>query len=1031
MAFLDNYNGTLRLPYSMFDSSVKCLETRKQINDLIEKHLNQIIIHKRYIYGLGKKKIHELETKTKITQQKIILKKFRTKNKHKLIELQKLSIDINIILKQIIDSIEKCLSEIFIDLDQTSQESITLYNKSTYKNNEMQNLKGLLSRDISANQTNIFKNLSPLISKYEKQTIKILAYLTPEISSNFLKNELGIISEGHRNAISCIQISGNNDFFISGSYDGTIRLWNLQVKPQEYIFYGHKGPVNTLVLTKDGKIAISGSDDGMIIIWDIEKRRLIKSIDIIKPINKIELTFDDKYFISLSQCSDLICWDMSSLCDTDTLVLSRNAKNFRQFCNKYYVVYCERNELICKDILNLEKGTIFVIANFGKTYNFRISYCNDFILIAYGKKIIRFYNDKEEWEKNVCYIHKHDICDFVIASNDEFILTLSNTTLRVWSFSTLNCFKKIKTHEPLNSRICLSKDNNLAISYSNSNSIKIFNIKLGTCEVSINSNVKISSYFCMTGNSKYLIFGCNDGSITLCNIIENSVKQMKNHTKKVRCAFLSYDLTLVATGSNDKKVIVWNIKTREIVTFHVKHSSPIACVDIRKDNKVVVSGSFDQNIIIWDITRHSLRTRLEGNSGPVKCLSFFKSKLNLASGTSNKQVIIWNLIEKNKSQIINGHTCEVKKIEVTEKFILSVSKNEIIVWSLIKKTIKHFIPLYSSCKIIAASKNHTLFAIETPTKNVLIWNSITNKQISKMKIQSTKKCAVLTENMRFICAIRKKFDILIFDTEIQKKVSTLEGHTSQVNDMVLTENEQKLLSGASDNIIIIWDLRLNNKEKLLTGHALEIKTIFLTKDHDYFVTGSLDGVVKVWSFEEKKVVCENTFSSSVLSLAMTSDNRFIFLGLLNANLELYDSDTKSSKLLTKFESSVMKVGITSNDKYCISISTGLNLKVWNITKHKIEIIYSAKDYLLNSFSISQDCVHVYVPSRLSGLSILDLKNTINKGKNQQNDSCEVEVNDDTLGGFVKIYDCDLVKIIVKKNEQVENFFSSFLYLDDD
>ncbi|OMJ80902.1 hypothetical protein SteCoe_18761 [Stentor coeruleus] len=1030
MAFLDNYFGISNLPRSISDSLIIDLETKKQINALIEKHLNQITIHKRYIYDLGRKKMQEIETKTHNTLQRITEKNSSTKSKHKLIELQNISKKLIESLRKIIDSIEKCILEIFTDLNQISQESVTLYNKSNYTNYEMRNLKNLISRDICANQANIFKNLSPLISKYEKITIKILSYLSPKISSNFLKDELGLISEGHCDAISCIQISKNNNFFISGSHDGTLRLWNLQTKSQEHVFYGHKGPVNTLVLTKDGKLAISGSDEGSIIIWDIEKRRLVKSINaMVKPIHKIELTFDDKYFISLSKSSDLICWDMSSLGDTDTLVISKDAKYFKLFHDRYYIIYCEKNELICKDILNLNEEPIFAIIHFYKPYNLKISNYGNFSLIAHSKKIIRFYNDNGNWKQDFCCIHNHNIRCLEIASNDEFILTLSRKSIRVWSLSTYICLKKIQSDDFLYSKIFLSKDDNLFLCYSNSNSIKIFNTKLGSREVSIKSNEKITSKCCITENSKYLIFGCNDGSIALCNIIEKSIKQMKNHTKKVRCACLSYDISLVATGSNDKKVIVWNIKTREIVAFHTEHSSPITCIDIRKDNKVVVSGSFDQNIIIWDIIKQTLRARLEGHSGPVKSLSFFKNKTNLASGVSNNQVIIWNLIKKSKSQIINGHTSEVIKIEVIENFIFSASKNEIIVWSLIKKKIKHFIPLYSSCKIIAASKTHSFFAIETQSKNILIWDSIKNKKISKVKVKSTKNCVVLTEDMKFICATNINYVILIYDAKIQKKISMLEGHLSQINDMVLTEDEQKLLTVSSDSVIIIWDLKYNFRCILLTGHMLEINTICLTKDKNYFVTGSSDGIVQIWSFDEKKIVGENNFSSGVLSLAITSDNRFIFLGLHNTNLELYDNDSKLSMILTNFETPVMKVGITSNDKYCISISTGLNLKVWNIQKHKIEIVYSAKDYLLNSFIISQDCAHIYVPSDFSGLAILNLKNTINKGKKQQKDYCEVEVTEDVLDGFVKIYDIELVKIIAERNEEVEKFFRNFLFLD--
>lgn len=1033
MSLLDGVIDASRLLNSIYtNGQIMSLESKNQISTLIDKHLNQIFTYKRYANDAGLKKILELEATATSTLQKYKEKQFYTKNKLKLFELIKIRNNINLELTLSISLIENHILSISKELNQISQEIIFLYNKESYKENEIQNLQHLLSRDISANQANILKNLNHFISEFEKQIIKALIYLYPKISTDFLHNELGIITQGHFDIISCIQISKNNDFFISGSYDGTIRLWNLQTRSQDYIFNGHKGPINTLALTKDGKFAISGSDDGTIIIWNIEKRSLVKYIKkLLAPIKKIELTYDDKYFASLSINSALVWWDLYSFGNNDTIIISREASDFTLFYDKYFIIYWEETRLLCKDILSSNDKYVFNIDNFDRLYSFKISKSSQFILFAYNKTIMRLCKNNKKWGCTYIFYHTSEISDLAIASNDEFIITVSDNCLKVLCLLTYQCLKTMKSHNSLLKGIALSKDNNLAITLSNFNTITIWNITLGILEASLPCSEKIFPNLYLTDTAKYMILGCTNGSIIICDIVEKALKIIKNHTKEVRCICLSLDTSLVVTGSDDCSVIVWRIKTRETVTFYNEHSSVINCLDLRKDNKIVVSGSDDHMIIVWDVEKNSLYAKFEGHTGPVKCIIIFHKRHYLASGSTDKNAILWNLLDKRKYFTIKGHTSTVNKLDLTKNYLVSGSNYEIIIWNLIEKATKYKISLFSISKIVASNKSRTLFAMETSKKDLLIWSSQYNKQMAMLKKYPISKCAVLTENMKLIIPTQKNFNMLIYNILTNKKISLLKGHKSKINAMVLTDDEYKLVTGSSDKSINVWNLDLNILEFTLVGHYYNVCAIFLTKDKKLIVSGSIDYTVRVWSIDKRVLVDENLFDSSVLCLSMTSDNRYLFLGLNSCAFKMYDSKSKTVKLLTNFDFPVEKVEITNNDKYCISISAGLHLKIWNIEKDKIEIVYSSKEMMLNSFVISTDSLYVYVPSVLSGLAMLNLRNIFKKNVDEDDqkdrkNSLEIEVTEDILENFVRIYDVGAVREVAQENE-IAGFISSYIF----
>ena len=76
---------------------------------------------------------------------------------------------------------------------------------------------------------------------------------------------------GHADAITCTSYSPNGHQIISGSRDGTIRIWDAEtgVVIGEPI-KGHTGAVKSVAYSPDGRHVISGSADMTIRIWDAE-----------------------------------------------------------------------------------------------------------------------------------------------------------------------------------------------------------------------------------------------------------------------------------------------------------------------------------------------------------------------------------------------------------------------------------------------------------------------------------------------------------------------------------------------------------------------------------------------------------------------------------------------------------------------------------------------------------------------------------------------------------------------------------------
>ena len=60
--------------------------------------------------------------------------------------------------------------------------------------------------------------------------------------------------EGHKSFITAIATTPDERYAISGSYDNTLKVWDLKTGKETYTLEGHKSHVYTVAITPDGTL---------------------------------------------------------------------------------------------------------------------------------------------------------------------------------------------------------------------------------------------------------------------------------------------------------------------------------------------------------------------------------------------------------------------------------------------------------------------------------------------------------------------------------------------------------------------------------------------------------------------------------------------------------------------------------------------------------------------------------------------------------------------------------------------------------
>lgn len=181
-----------------------------------------------------------------------------------------------------------------------------------------------------------------------------------------------------------------------------------------------------------------------------------------------------------------------------------------------------------------------------------------------------------------------------------------------------------------------------------------------------------------------------------------SDKCFSGHSDIVLCCHISTDGRLMATGSKDHSVRVWNMETADCLLVGADgHSGDVTAVAFNNKQSdsfhVLLSIGADDNFRMWDVQSALTSGRSEmtpkaaineAHQGAVHCLAVAPNDQFIATGGKDKNVNVWNMNGKKifKEAVMKGHRRGVTGVAFspTDRVLASSSNDgSVRLWSLV------------------------------------------------------------------------------------------------------------------------------------------------------------------------------------------------------------------------------------------------------------------------------------------------------------------------------------------------------------
>jgi len=283
------------------------------------------------------------------------------------------------------------------------------------------------------------------------------------------------------------------------------------------------------------------------------------------------------------------------------------------------------------------------------------------------------------------------------------------------------------------------------------------------------------------------------------------VHTLTEHSNVIQSVAISADSAILASGSSDKTIKVWDLGTGELRHTLTGHSLCIFSLAISPDGQTLASCA-DKTTKIWDLKTGKLLRNLNHLKSVGSVAISSEGQIFAIGG--NKTIKIWNPHTGEWPRTFSEELGYVGSVAISpdgNTLASGSTENIIKIWNLHTGQLLHQLTGHSdTVRSLAISPDGKTLVSGSVDKTVKIWDLSTAGFIRTLFEQSREVNSVAISPDGYTVAISGYGVINILNILTGEKLVTLSDISGWVNSIAISLDGRTLAAGGSDRTIKIW-----------------------------------------------------------------------------------------------------------------------------------------------------------------------------------------------------------------------------------
>lgn len=336
--------------------------------------------------------------------------------------------------------------------------------------------------------------------------------------------------------------------------------------------------------------------------------------------------------------------------------------------------------------------------------------------------------------------------------------------------------------------------------------------------------------------------------------------RLEEHGAEVWSVAFSPDGQLLASGSNDTQVLLWNRNGslhKKLVDYSldmtgVSHADEVTSVAFSPDGHYIASTSRDRTVKLWK-RDGSLYKTLNGHTNSIYSASFSPDSQFLATASHDQTVKLWRVSDGSLVRTFKGHTDSVNWVTFSPdgQTLASASDDKTVkLWTLdgtVRKTLRVHTDWVTALAfspdgrhLVSAGVDHTISVTNLEEDSTQSWTAHDDIVFSLS----------FSPDGRWFASAGDDNAIKIWKLD-GTPIKTLKGHSGRVTSVNFSPDGMTLASASWDKTIRLWTLKDTFLKVLAgeVGHKGRVSSISLSPTGKQLASASWDKTVKIWSLD--------------------------------------------------------------------------------------------------------------------------------------------------------------------------------------